>query len=196
MKNMQAELSVPIDEISQTNEELKTQYADIKEHAESQDNLFDAWIEKIETCIAEADKNYKSHYFSESYRKSVEGLAYCQGYIDMVNIFYEFASNSQSDNDNNTTDNGEWFDYYEFLFKEAFENFNDISEITIEIIKKRYRKMANKYHPDKAPEDKKEDYEEIMKKLNAIWEIRQDKKKKDEYDKTDYENKEKFKQKK
>ena len=62
-------------------------------------------------------------------------------------------------------------------------------------MKKRYRKTANKYHPDKAPEDKKEEYEEIMKKLNEIWEILQDENKKDEYDKTYYENKEKFKQK-
>ena len=42
---------------------------------------------------------------------------------------------------------------------------------------------------------KKEEYEEIMKKLNEILEILQDKNKKGEYDKTYYENKEKFKQK-
>lgn len=186
--------SVPIDEISQTNEELKTQYEGIKNHAESledMDNLFDTWIEKIETCIAEADKNYKSHYFAESYRKSVEGLAYCQGYIDMVNIFNDFSGNSQSDD--SQTDDVEWFDYYEFLFGEEFDDLGDISNIKIEVIKKQYRKMVKEYHPDKAPEYKKEEYEYKMKKLNEIWEILKDENRKAEYDKTYYEKKEKFK---
>ena len=186
--------SVPIDEISQTNEELKTQYEGIKNHAESledMDNLFDTWIEKIETCIAEADKNYKSHYFAESYRKSVEGLAYCQGYINMVNIFNDFSGNSQSDD--SQTDDVEWFDYYEFFFEEEFEKYDNVINITIDIIKRQWKKMAKKYHPDRNSGNK--EAEEKFKKLNEIWEILQDENKKAQYDKTYYENKEKFKQK-
>ena len=186
--------SVPIDEISQTKEELESQYQAIKEHAEASGDIFNLWVEKIEGCIAEADKNYKAHYFAESYRKAVEGLAYCQGYMDMVNIFNEFSGNYQDDEENSTTGKEEWFDYYEFFFEEEFENLGDIFDIASEQIKKRYRKMAKKYHPDTAPDDKKEEYENIMKKLNEIYEILKNEDKKAEYDRNYYKNKEKFNQ--
>lgn len=52
--------------------------------------------------------------------------------------------------------------------------------------------MAKKYHPDRNSGNK--EAEEKFKKLNEIWEILQDENKKAQYDKTYYENKEKFKQ--
>ena len=44
-------------------------------------------------------------------------------------------------------------------------------EQTIDItkIKRAYRKLAFKYHPDRAPEGKKEEYEERFKEINEAY---------------------------
>ena len=44
--------------------------------------------------------------------------------------------------------------------------------------------MAKKYHPDTAPDDKKEEYTDKTTHLNEIWEILSDSEKKTEYDNT------------
>jgi len=65
-------------------------------------------------------------------------------------------------------------DYYELLgiSKNASE-----SEI-----KKAYRKLALKYHPDKASEDKKKEYEEKFKEISRAYGVLSDKEKKAQYD--------------
>ncbi|MBL7053336.1 MAG: molecular chaperone DnaJ [Candidatus Portnoybacteria bacterium] len=65
-------------------------------------------------------------------------------------------------------------DYYEVLGVSR-----DSSEIEI---KKAYRKLALKYHPDRAPEDKKKEYEEKFKEISQAYSILSDKSKKDQYD--------------
>ena len=50
-------------------------------------------------------------------------------------------------------------------------------------IKKAYRKLALKYHPDKAPEDKKEEYEETFKKISEAYSVLSDSNKREMYDK-------------
>ena len=49
-------------------------------------------------------------------------------------------------------------------------------------IKKAYRKLAIKYHPDKSPEDKKEEYTEKFKELTEAYEVLSDSKKREMYD--------------
>ena len=67
----------------------------------------------------------------------------------------------------------ETFDYYEIL------------EITRtsdkETIKKAYRKMALKYHPDRNPDDK--NAEEQFKRINEAYEVLSDDSKRQIYDK-------------
>ncbi len=51
-----------------------------------------------------------------------------------------------------------------------------------EEIKKAFKKLALKYHPDRAPEDKKKEYEEKFKEINEAVSILGDDKKRQQYD--------------
>jgi len=53
---------------------------------------------------------------------------------------------------------------------------------TKEEIKKAYKKLAMKYHPDRAPEEKKKEYEEKFKKINEAAAILADDEKRSQYD--------------
>jgi molecular chaperone DnaJ len=53
---------------------------------------------------------------------------------------------------------------------------------TKEEIKKAYKKLAMKYHPDRAPDDKKKEYEEKFKEINEAASILADDKKRQQYD--------------
>ncbi|MBI4980762.1 molecular chaperone DnaJ [Candidatus Woesearchaeota archaeon] len=49
-------------------------------------------------------------------------------------------------------------------------------------VKKAYKKLAMKYHPDRAPEDKKKEYEEKFKEINEAASVLADNKKRQQYD--------------
>ncbi|MAG73818.1 molecular chaperone DnaJ [archaeon] len=49
-------------------------------------------------------------------------------------------------------------------------------------IKKAYKKLAMKYHPDRAPEEKKKEYEEKFKEINSAAAVLGDEKKRAQYD--------------
>ena len=66
----------------------------------------------------------------------------------------------------------EEFDYYEILEIERTASGEEV--------KKAYRKMALKYHPDRNPDDK--NAEERFKKVNEAYEILSDKEKRQIYD--------------
>src|SRR3990167_6945112 len=53
---------------------------------------------------------------------------------------------------------------------------------TKEDIKKAFKKLALKYHPDRAPDDKKKEYEEKFKEINEAVSILGDDKKRQQYD--------------
>ncbi len=49
-------------------------------------------------------------------------------------------------------------------------------------IKKAYRRLALKYHPDRAPEEKKKEYEEKFKEISQAYSVLSDQEKKAQYD--------------
>ena len=65
-------------------------------------------------------------------------------------------------------------------------NYYEILEIektaTKEEIKKAYRKLAMKYHPDRASDDNKKEYEEKFKKINEAYAVLSDDEKRKQYD--------------
>ncbi len=65
-------------------------------------------------------------------------------------------------------------DYYEIL--------GVSKDATNEEIKRAYRKLAMQYHPDKAPADKKKEYEEKFKEISEAYAVLSDKEKRAQYD--------------
>ncbi len=66
--------------------------------------------------------------------------------------------------------------------KDYYQTLGVSKNATKEEIKKAFKKLALKYHPDRAPEDKKNEYEEKFKEINEAVSILGDDKKRQQYD--------------
>lgn len=68
------------------------------------------------------------------------------------------------------------------------KNYYDWLEVNInasqEIIEKAYKTLVKKYHPDLQPENKKNETEDIIKKINEAYDVLSNETRKNEYDKT------------
>ncbi|MCK5107514.1 MAG: molecular chaperone DnaJ [Nanoarchaeota archaeon] len=68
------------------------------------------------------------------------------------------------------------------MTKDYYETLGVSKDSTKEQIKKAYKKLAMKYHPDKAPEEKKKSYEEKFKEINEAASVLGNEEKKSNYD--------------
>lgn len=66
--------------------------------------------------------------------------------------------------------------------KDYYKTLGVEKEAAKEEIKRAYKKLAMKYHPDRAPEDKKKEYEEKFKEINEAVSVLGDEKKRQQYD--------------
>ena len=66
--------------------------------------------------------------------------------------------------------------------KDYYKTLGVEKNATKEEIKKAFKKLALKYHPDRAPDDKKKEYEEKFKEFNEAVSILGDDKKRQQYD--------------
>jgi len=169
--------STPISEIDKSFEDLKTQYQQIKEHIEANDVLPKSiykWLDNIEEYINNADISIKSWEFSSAHRSIVFGLSTCKNYELLLTILDEWQS-SETSSENEDIQNEEFTDWYEVL---------DVSpDATIKEIKKHYRELAKKYHPDTAMDDEeRKEFEDKMRLINEAWSILEDGEKRKEFD--------------
>ena len=66
--------------------------------------------------------------------------------------------------------------------KDYYETLGVDKNATKQEIKKAYKKLALKFHPDRAPDDKKKEYEEHFKEINEAASVLGDEQKRQHYD--------------
>ncbi len=167
--------STPIAEIDTDFVELKKQYIQIKEHIESQENLPHAvskWLDKIEECIINADKCLKSWEFSEAFRNILGGLVTCKNYESLLIILRDYEGDTNEES--SVPENDDFHDWYLLLEIDL--------EATEDEINKHYKNLIKIYHPDLAPDDKKEEYTAKTVLLNQAKEVLTDIAKRREFD--------------
>lgn len=167
--------STPLTEIDKDFKELKSQYTQVKEHIAAQENLplsVSKWLSSIEENIDNADKYLKSWEFSEAYRNIVLGLATCKNYELLLTILIDFSGTSSEENAE--PEKEDFVDFYEVLEVEP--------NATEKEIKKQRNKLILKYHPDRAPEELKEEYHKKSAEINEAYEILSDTEKRKVFD--------------
>ena len=161
--------STPVNEIDKSFEELKEQSEQIKEHAEDNKltNTVSDFLDKIDDYFLEAEKSKKAWEFSSAYRSIIFGLATCKNYELLVKILSEEWGSGEEETEEDEEDDET--DYYEIL--EVDENASE------EEIKKAWKSLVKKYHPDTATDEQKKEFENKMKEINKAKEVLLDKNK-------------------
>lgn len=156
--------STPLTAIDKEFSDLKAHYIQIKDHIATNESLPDSvskWLNVIENCITNADRSIKSWEFSEAYRNIVYGISACQNYELLLAILMDWANTSPNEEEVSETD--DFTDWYVILEVEI--------EATDDEIKKQYKILIKKYHPDRAPEGKHDEYHKKSTELNQAYEI-------------------------
>lgn len=156
--------STPLTEIDKDFEELKSQYIQIQEHIATNESLppsVSKWLSVIEDCIANADRSIKSWEFSEAYRYITYGISACRNYELLLKILMDWVGASSEEQ--NVTEEDNFTDWYIILDVDV--------EATFDEIKKKFRILIKKYHPDKAPPEKQEEYHKISAELNEAYDV-------------------------
>jgi preprotein translocase subunit Sec63 len=117
-----------------------------------------------------ADKNKKSWEFSESFRNIIFGLATCKNYELLLTILNEWGGSGSEE----SSEDDDFTDWYDILEIEP--------DATPEEIKKKYREMVKKYHPDKASSEEAEEYKRLFILIKKAYEILKDINKRNEFD--------------
>jgi DNA repair exonuclease SbcCD ATPase subunit len=154
--------STPLDQIDTNFSILKSQYEMIKDHMETHELPSSAkkWLENIEDCIIKADTCKKSWEFSEAFRYILFGLSACKNFELLLNILNEWGGETQEESSETVED--DFIDWY--LIFEVNEH------VTIDGLRKQYRLLVLKYHPDKNP-DSEDECTEKMILINKAKEI-------------------------
>lgn len=166
--------STPIVEIDKCYTELKEQYLQVKEHIISTDSLPKSvlkWLASIEENLIKADTCIKSWEYSEAFRNIIYGLAACKNYELLLNILNEWEMGPEESEETTNDVNKDWYEILEIS-----------PNATKEEIKRQWRKLVNKYHPDRADELNKEEYTLKTMEINEAYNILYDELKRKEFD--------------
>jgi hypothetical protein len=158
--------SIPISIIENSFEELKSHYQQIKDHIEANKVLpesINKWLDAIDIYIIKADNSLKSWDFPEAYNNILFGLSTCKNYELLLIILNEWGGNGNNDEG---AENNDFIDWYDILDVDP--------NATSKEIKKRYKEMVKKYHPDTAPEEKKEEFNQTFILIGRAYEILSD----------------------
>lgn len=167
--------STPIIEIDKDFSELKAQYQQIKDHITANESLppsVGKWIESIESSVLKADTCLKSWEFSEGYRNIIFGLSACKNYELLLEIMNAWAGTDETSSARDPED--AFIDWYEVLEVNP--------DADTKKIKCQRNKLVMQYHPDKAPEDKKEEYTQRTAQINEAYAILSDEEKRRAFD--------------
>ena len=169
--------STPITEIDKCFNDLKTQYQQVKEHIDSNEELPSTvikWLDCIEEYILKADTAKKSWELSEAYRYITLGLATCKNYELLLHILCGWTQGEHEGNTHSEMPNEGFTDWYEVL--------EVTPEATLEEIKKQRNALLNKYHPDRSTEETREEYTKKTVQIIEAYETLSDEAKRKEFD--------------
>lgn len=164
--------AVPLDEIDREFKKLQKYVVGIREHAASCDMEHEMRLvtESAEDHLQKADTDIKSWELAGAYRHICYGVATCLNYQKLVEIISEMQTDNSEGSDERF---GEEPNYYEIL---------GVSEnATEKEIRRAYKKKAQEWHPDKAPEDRKEEFTEKMAQINQARDVLLDPDKRSKY---------------
>ncbi len=132
------------------------------------------WLESIEASIIKADTCSKSWEYSAAYRNIIIGLSTCKGYELLLSILSEWGGAGTAGNTSGAETPEEFVDWYAVL---EVSPDADAKEIRCQ-----RNNLVMQYHPNKAPEDKKEEYNRKTAQINEAYSVLSDEIKRKSFD--------------